>query len=213
MGVTGSTDFDIAHTQLGAVAGENASTSALYNEATKNRPELAAAKADIEAQQLTLAATKKNNHPALRFGTDVSVGGVDANRPTWTATAGIALSFNLFDGGANAAKVRADHATLTALKAQKAGLDQQTWLAVEQSRLAVRSAKAELAAANEGHAAAKDLLKLAEGRYAQNAGNAIELSDAQLEVTNAANRKVQAEFKLQVARAQLLRTLGRVDWR
>jgi len=212
MGVSGSTDYDVADTKLSAIEGENGSASELYNEAVTNRPELAAAKADIRAQQLTLEASKKGLHPSVRLGTDLSVGGSDLNRPNWTAGLGLSISFSLFDGGANDARVRSDRANLMALNAQKQNLDQQTWLAVEQSRLAVRSAKAELLAANEGHEAAKELLTLAEGRYQQGAGNAIELSDAQLVLTNAASRQVQATFKLETARAQLLRTLGRTSW-
>jgi len=51
-------------------------------------------------------------------------------------------------------------------------------------------------------------LRLAEARYQTGVGNAIELGDAQLGVTNAGVQKLQAEFQLGVARAQLLKALG-----
>lgn len=212
MGLTGSTNYEIANAELGAVEGESSSTKVLYDEAMASRPELAAAKADIKAQKLSLEATKKNLHPAVRFGTDVSAGGSDLGQPGWNVSAGISVSFTLFDGGANNAKVRAEKASLVSLEAQKDALDQQTWLSVEQARLGVRSAKAELLAAIQGHAAAKELLTLAQGRYQQGAGNAVEIADAQLELTNAAARKIAASLKLETARAQLLRTLGRTTW-
>ncbi|MGB8931416.1 MAG: TolC family protein, partial [Anaeromyxobacteraceae bacterium] len=66
-----------------------------------------------------------------------------------------------------------------------------------------------LDADREAVEAARDRLRLAEARYANGAGSALELSDAQLAQTNAEAQLVQAEYKLGQARATLLRALGR----
>ncbi len=52
-------------------------------------------------------------------------------------------------------------------------------------------------------------LKLAEGRYEAGVGSAIELGDAQVALTHAGAQRVQAQFNLSTARAQLLAALGR----
>jgi outer membrane protein len=80
---------------------------------------------------------------------------------------------------------------------------------VENALLAVRRAKSEIDAAQEALVNAQEQLRLAEGRYQTGVGNIIELGDAQVPVTRAAAQKVQADFDLATARAQLLHALGR----
>ncbi|MGZ3425302.1 MAG: TolC family protein, partial [Polyangia bacterium] len=52
-------------------------------------------------------------------------------------------------------------------------------------------------------------LRLAEGRYQAGVGSIIELGDAQVAATTAAAQKVQADYNVSTARAQLLNALGR----
>jgi outer membrane protein len=80
---------------------------------------------------------------------------------------------------------------------------------LRQARLAVRSAKAARVAADEVATNAQKQLELAEGRYAEGVGNAIELGDAQVAMSSAAAQVVQADYRLSTARAQLLHALGR----
>jgi outer membrane protein len=94
-------------------------------------------------------------------------------------------------------------------EAQIALLRQNVRLQVEQSRLGVLAALAVLEAAGEALANAQGRLKLAEGRYEAGVGNAIELGDAQVALTQAESQSVSAEYSLSVARAQLLNALGR----
>jgi Outer membrane efflux protein len=94
----------------------------------------------------------------------------------------------------------------------RAGLDLQRLqvrLEVEQARLAVRGAKSVLAASGDALVNAREALQLAEGRYQTGFGSIIELSDAQVALTAAAQQKVQAEYSLSQARAQLIKALGR----
>ena len=86
---------------------------------------------------------------------------------------------------------------------------QQVRLGVEQARLAVRAAKAALGAAVEAEVNAREQLRLAEGRYAAGVGSIIELGDAQVAETTAAAQRVQADYNVSTARAQLLNALGR----
>jgi len=73
----------------------------------------------------------------------------------------------------------------------------------------VRAAKAALSASLEAEENARVRLRLAEGRYQAGVGSVIELGDAQVAVTNASAQRVQAEYTLASARAQLLHALGR----
>ena len=115
----------------------------------------------------------------------------------------------LFQGWLTKAQVREAEWNLQGLQAQVDELRLQVRLDVEQSRLGVKAAKAALEASQEVLVNAKERLRLAEGRYETGVGSIIELGDAQVALTSAAQQTVQAEFRLASARAQLQRAIGR----
>ena len=65
------------------------------------------------------------------------------------------------------------------------------------------------AASAEAVASARAQLQLSEARYTQGLGSQIELADAQTAVTTAEGNRVQAEFQLATAWAQLHRAVAR----
>ena len=87
----------------------------------------------------------------------------------------------------------------------------QVRLDVEQARLAVRTYKVAITTADEVVTNARYQFRLAEKRYAAGVGSIIELGDAQVAVTSAATQRVQADYNLATARAQLLTALGQND--
>ena len=127
----------------------------------------------------------------------------------WNWNATVSLSWPLFEGGLTRGQVREGRAALAALVAQRDALRQQVRVEIEQARLGVRAARTALAAADEALRNARVGLGLAEGRYQSGVGNIIELGDAQVALTAAAARRVQSEYSLATARAQLLKALGR----
>jgi outer membrane protein len=106
-------------------------------------------------------------------------------------------------------QVEESDSIVSSLEAQRDSLRQQVLLEVEQARLAVRAAKAALRAAGDALENASTRLKLAEGRYGMGLGSIIELDDAQVTLNHTAAQRVQAQYNLAIARAQLLRALGR----
>ena len=124
----------------------------------------------------------------------------------------LALSLRLAsDCGATVAAVRESEANRRALEADLLALEQRVRNELEQARLSVHTARASLEAADEALSAARARLSLAEGRYEAGVGNAIELGDAQLALTSAGAQRVQFEYNLASARAQLLSALGKVQ--
>ena len=107
------------------------------------------------------------------------------------------------------ASVREGSAQSAALRAEVDIARQQVRVDVDQARLTIVAGKAAIAAAERSLANAKARLDLAELRYRTGVGNGIELSDAQLAATSAAFQLLQATLKLDTARAQLLKALGR----
>jgi outer membrane protein len=209
MGVDGPPDYDVGDEAFPAVEGEDESTQPLLDEALKARPDVAALDAQVRAQVINLRGLKGGYGPALGVSTSLTDAGTDLDNLAWNWNATANLSWSIFSGLQTWATIREGYATRLSLEAQRDGLKQQVRLDVEQGRLAVRAAKAALAASDEALVNARERLRLAEGRYSAGVGNVIELGDAQVAFTNAGAQRVQAEFNLATARAQLLRALGR----
>jgi outer membrane protein len=136
-------------------------------------------------------------------------GGTRVDRLGWNAAAGLSLSWNVFQGGLTRAQVSEAEANVMATVAQLDLLRQQVQSDVDAARLAVRAAKESLSASREALVNARERLRLAEERYQVGAGSVIELGDAQVALTQAAAQAVQADDRLAMARAQLLRAVGR----
>jgi outer membrane protein len=209
MGVEGPTDYEVADETLPPVPGEDGTTDTLLAEALQSRPELAALASDVRAQELTLRAVRAAFGPSVNLSTGFTDAGEQFSNLTWNWSAAVGISIPLFQGGFTRAQVRESEFNLTAAKAQFDTERQQVRLEIEQARLAVRAAKATLSAAGDALVNAQEQLRLAEGRYQTGVGSIIELGDAQVALTSAGQQKVQAEYSLAQARAQLVKALGR----
>jgi outer membrane protein len=209
MGIEGPTDYDISDEALPALPGEDQPLDALLQEAQKARPELASVGEQIKADALLVHSIEGAYWPALGASAGFTQGGTTLTSLGWNFQAGLGLSWGIFQGGLTTAQVHEAEANLGSLQAQLDLVRQQIRVELDQARLSVHAGKASLSATQDGLVAAKQRLELAEGRYETGVGNAIELGDAQVAVSNAAAQVVQSDYRLSTARAQLLKALGR----
>ncbi len=128
--------------------------------------------------------------------------------PTWTA--GVTLSWQLFDGGRSKADRRVARANVTAAQAQRDALLVTLTSQLDSARAQIVANRANVLASTEAVTAARAQLQLADARYTQGLGSQIELADAQTAVTTAEGNLVQAQFQLADAWAQLHRAIGEV---
>lgn len=212
MGVVGETGYEVADDGLPAQPGEEGETEALVARAIAGRPELATLSKQEAAQESTLRATRGAYWPSLALTmslTEAVSGDLAAPSSAWNWSAALQLSWPIFSGLQTRAQVRELRSGLDGIAAQRSELEQQVRLEVTQAVLAVRAARAAEQAAEQAHDSARELLRLAEGRYATGVGTAIELSDAQTKLSNAAAQRIVASYNLSSARAQLAGALGR----
>ncbi len=227
MGVTGSIDYDVADQTFGPVAGETQPVATLVDEALRVRPDRAALDDQIRAQELAREAAVGSYGPTLSLIAGASDAGSNLTSTTgvgvtssgqdriykaglaWNFWGGLSLVWPIFQGFATRSQVREADALLSALRARKDALVQQVWVSVAGAQLDVRAAQEALVASGEGVTSSRERLALAEGRYQAGAGSVIELGDAQLGVVTAAAQQVAAEYRLAIARAQLIFALGR----
>jgi outer membrane protein len=208
-GVTGGTDYDVADDESTPLAEEDLSTDALYAKAIAARPEIATLVKQRVAQEETLSSARGGYGPTLSATAAATEQGtaLDGLVPNWSA--GLLLTWPIFQGGLTNAQVRQAEAGLQSIDAQRSLEELQVRLDVDSARLAVRAAKATISAAGDAVTSAREQLRLAEQRYATGVGNIIELTDAQVAYTSAAAQLVTARYGLATARAQLLAALGR----
>jgi outer membrane protein len=209
MGLETWEDFEVGDETLPAVPGEEGELEPLLVEALQARPELASLSAQVHAEEQTRISSRTGYLPTVSARATYGAAGprLDDTSESWTA--GLSLTWSIFDGGLTHARVQEADANLDALRAQETSLRTSIRVALEQSFLGVRAARSSVQAAGEAEASAREQLRLAEGRYQAGAGSIIELQDAQLTLSNAAAQRVQAEYNLSAARAALLRALGR----
>jgi outer membrane protein len=209
MGVPGPPDFEISDDTLAPVEGEDRASEALTAEALKGRPDISALDQLVRAQELVIGSVRGSYWPSLGVSTGITNTGLALDSTVWNWNASATLTWNLFQGGLTSAQEREARATLESARAQADALRLQVAVDVEAARLTVRAALSGLVAAGEALVNAKEQLRLAERRYETGVGSIIELGDAQVALNAAAAQQVQAEYNVSVARAQLLRALGR----
>lgn len=209
MGVERSVDYELSDDGLTGVEGEDTDPASLVDEAVKARPEMANLTLLITGRELSLKSARDGHYPQLGFNTSLTDNGNSVDQLVWNWSGALTLSVPIYLGGSINANVRQAEAQLIGVRAQLEGQRQQVRLDIEQARLNIRAAKALIEAADDAVANTRDRLRLAEGRYQAGVGSIIELGDAQIAETSAEVQRVQGEYQLYTARAQLLKALGR----
>lgn len=209
MGVEADIGYDVETTVSAPVPGESSASEGLVEEALNARPEIASLREQLRAQVLNNKSVYGRYWPSLQAQAQGTYNGYEIDRLVWNLSAGLGLSWTLYDGGQTRATLREGDANVAALAAQIDSIRLQVRVDVEKARLAVVGAKASLDVADRSLTNARARLELAEIRYRTGVGSIIELSDAQLAATNAAFQKLQAQLNLDTARAQLTKALAR----
>lgn len=209
MGSVGETDYDVTSESAEPVDGEDASVTQLTPLAMAGRPDLAGLVKQREASDLTARSLRGAYWPTLSAQASATENGLSLDTLVPNVAVGLTATWPLFQGNVTRGQVHEAEAVSARVDAQLDVMRQQVRADLSQARLGIRSGKASVAAAEEARAAARERLRLAEGRYAAGIGSVIELGDAQVALTQAAGQVVAAELNLATARATLLRVLGR----
>ncbi|HVW29306.1 MAG TPA: TolC family protein [Polyangiaceae bacterium] len=209
MGVEGTTAYDVAIDRIPELPEEQLEDERVAAMGLSARPELKSLAKQEEANERQLSSVRGTYGPSLGVSTGFTEGGPDLTNMVWNWNAQAQLSWQIFQGGLTKARVREAIANQAVTHSQTVLERQQVRLDVIQARLAVRAGKAGLDTAKEVEVNAKEQLRLAEARYQAGAGSIIELQDAQVAATTASGQVVQADYNLSLARAQLLKAIGR----
>jgi outer membrane protein len=180
--------------------------AALVDTARKSRPEIVQLDKELQAADASLEAARAERRPVLSANASTlwAPGTNDwSPEPSWSA--GLTLSWNLFDGGRASADARIARANVQSSIASRDALLVTLTSQLDSSRSQIVANRANVQASTEAVSAARAQLQLAEARYTQGLGSQIELADAQTAVTTAQGNLITAEFQLATAWAQLHR--------
>lgn len=132
----------------------------------------------------------------------------DAFKGTWEA--GVALSWDLWAGGARGAATSEAQARLRGATARLDDARERVAVEVTRQYLAVRRATEVLAVTAEGVDQAAEAFRITRQRYEEGAALSADVLDAELAYRTALLRRTEAEAAYALARAGLLHTLGQV---
>jgi len=178
----------------------------LVDTARKSRPEIVQLDKELAAADASLTAAHAERRPVLSASAQTQWSPGTNNwspEPSWSA--GLQLSWSLFDGGRSAADARIAQANVMGAAAARDALLVSLTSQLDLARSQIVANRANVAASTEAVTAARAQLHLADARYTQGLGSQIELADAQTAVTTAEGNLIQAEFQLATAWAQLRR--------
>jgi outer membrane protein len=203
-------DYDVVATEMPPVRGEDGPADLLVEEALRARPEIASLAQQVAAQEALVRAAWEAFGPSLSVtvGANDIGGGLDYQL-RWNYQATATVTWTLFDGALTPYRVAEARSNLEALDGQIDNLRLATRTEVIAAQLGVLGAKAAALAAGRAVHNADERLRLAEGRYAAGAGDAIELGDAIVAQAAAGVQRAQTDYALATARAQLNHALGR----
>ncbi|MGD1075730.1 MAG: TolC family protein [Thermodesulfovibrionales bacterium] len=176
--------------------------------AYENRPDLQSAIAKRKAAEVSVESAKANYYPFLTGNAayDWAGGRFDQYDHSWSV--GAIFTVPVFSGFLTKYQVGEARANLNVLKANEESLRQTVILDVQQAYLNLRAVEEAIPTAELGVRQAQENMDITNGRYAAGVGNPIEVTDAEVSLSNAKLSYIQALSDDKVAQANLEKAMG-----
>jgi outer membrane protein len=178
----------------------------LRGDSLRQRPEYRQAKLRAAAAEAIERQTFRNFFPDIS-GTGAYGGTQKDLNESWSL--GLSLSWSIFDGGNRIARYQEAKANLEGARARVKSTELDIVQNVEQAEIFVEETQERILAAQTLVASAQENFRLAQGRFDAGVGTILELTDAQLALTQAQNTESQALADYRISLARLDRAVGR----
>jgi outer membrane protein len=186
---------------------------ALLEQAFRQRAEVDAAQRSLSAAEQLVRFERRARNPDVSINANVNydpdVSGFAAEKTTYGATALLTLS--VFDSGLIRARVRQAQSQEDAARARLEQVRQSVAQDVRTALTNLREARARLATAGANVTQAREALRIARVRYQAGVSTTVEVTDAEVALTQAQTNQVNAEYDVIVAQAGLNRAIGRTE--
>ncbi|MBI5848672.1 MAG: TolC family protein [Nitrospirae bacterium] len=173
-----------------------------------NRPELKALTARRIAAEKAVYGARTGYFPMLTGNASWAWAGTrfDINDGSWSA--GMTLSIPIFSGFLTKNQVSEAKANLIIFTANEEAVRQNVLLEVQQNYLSLKEAEERIVTAELTVGQAKENHEIATGRYSAGVGNPIEVTDAEVALSNAKAAHIQALYDYKIAAASLEKAMG-----
>ncbi len=186
--------------------------SRLIDEARKNRPDLAAAEAQIKAAQANVTSARATGRPSLSLSADINYNDTSVSDPFRSSALGVTLSVPLFTGYNTTYRVRAAQEQVAVRTAQRDTIRQQIALDVWKAYQGLLTETQSLKSSADLVNSAAESERVAMGRYKAGAGNILDVLTAQSALASARQQNVQALYGWYIAKAALAQAMGQLDF-
>lgn len=210
MGLPANTGFDV-QTPEGAPAVEETrlEVEAYLKRAERERPDLAAARAEARRAEARVRSVKAEGYPEIRVTGSVGRNYLDSpDRDQETYSTAVRMNLPLFTGLSHHEDVRAAEAEARGSRAQLDGVEQTLVLEVWTAYNNLTTAERRLLASDELLRSATESHDVAAGRYQSGVGGILDLLATQSALENARATQVQARADWYLALAQLAHDTG-----
>jgi outer membrane protein TolC len=180
-------------------------------EGLRQRADVQAAQAQVEAANRTLAAARAERWPTLAFNTDYGVIGVNPGNSNGTYTVSGTLSVPVWQGGRISADIEQASAALAQRKAELEDLQSEVEANVREAFLDMQAAANQVTVAKENIDVAKQNLDLSRQRFEAGVVDNLEVVRAQELVSTAELDYIDSVFAYNVAKLGLARAMGRIE--
>ena len=185
--------------------------SRLIEEARRDRPDLAAAEAQIRAAQASIKSERAAGLPTLSLAAGVNYNDTSVSEAFHSSAVTLNLSVPLFTGYGTTYRIRAAEAQEAAVTAQRDQLNQQIALDVWTAYQTLITDTHSVKSSADLVASASESARVALGRYKAGAGNILDVVTAQSALAAARQQQVQALYGWYMAKASLARAMGQLN--
>lgn len=180
--------------------------------ALKNRPELIQLNYQEKIGEQMLRLAKVSNFPTLSIVGNYNIWGneLSLDKDKWQDyyNINLVLSIPIFSGFLTSAKIGQSKAFLKEIKLNKKALLEKIKLEVQQAILKIKEAKETLESQEKNVEQAMESVRIAELNYSEGLATSLDVSSAQVALTQAKTNYTQALFDYVVALAQLEKAIG-----
>jgi outer membrane protein TolC len=173
-----------------------------------NRPDLLSVLAQKEASKESVSLARSGHYPTLTGNANYTRVG-DTFTPEQSGwSAGVTLTFPLFNGFLTSNQVKEAKQNLNIQKANEEALRQSILLDVQQAYLNMRALEDGVAVAELSVQQAQENYDIVNGRYAAGVGSPLDVTNALVGLTNAKTNYIAALANYKTAEAALLKAMG-----
>ena len=184
----------------------------LIEEARRLRPDLAAAKAQINAAKANAEAAKSAGMPTISLSTNLSHNESSIFTTANNSALGVSFNYPLFTGYNINYRIRAAEAQIETRLAQHEKISQQVALDVWKAYQGVVTGTQAVKSSIVLVSSAIQSERVALGRYKAGVGNILNLLTAQVSLASARMQNIQAVYNWHIAKAALAQSMGKLDF-